>query len=84
VRRGGTSLPCLGVADLSPQGAAVLLGAPARPGEALRLVLVNAAGNFGATVVLRVTACTPASDSFLAWGLFSPPLDAGSWELLLG
>jgi hypothetical protein len=34
VLRGGRSLPCLGVANLSPLGAAVLLGAPARPGEA--------------------------------------------------
>jgi hypothetical protein len=82
VLRGGRSLPCLGVADLSPLGAAVLLGAPARPGEALRLALVNHAEDFGTGVVLRVVSCTPAPLGFLARGRFARPLDLGAWGLL--
>jgi hypothetical protein len=84
VIRSGGRLPCLGVADLSPLGAALRLGAPARRGEALRLALVSPAEDFGTVAVLRVASCTPAPEGFLAWGGFAPPLDPDTWALLLG
>jgi hypothetical protein len=84
VLRDGKRLPCLGVAELAPEGAALLLGVPARPGEQLRLALVNPFRNFGEVAVLRVTSCAPAPEGFLARGNFDRPLDPVAWRLLLG
>jgi hypothetical protein len=84
VLRGDRHLPCLGVAELSPLCAAVLLGEPARPGEVLRLALVNHAEDFGTRAVLRVASCTPAPVGFLARGHFARPLDPVAWRLLRG
>jgi hypothetical protein len=84
VLRGDRHLSCLGVAELSPLCAAVLLGEPARPGEALRLVLLNHAEDSGAGTILRVRSSTPAPEGFLVRGLFALPLEPGTWRRLRG
>jgi hypothetical protein len=84
VLRDGKRLPCLGVAELAPGGAALLLGLPSRPGEQLRLALVNPLRNYGEVVVLRVTSCTPVPGGFLARGHLAPSLDPVACRLLLG
>jgi hypothetical protein len=69
--------------DLSRQGAALLLGSPAAPGEVLHLMLYNRRVPGWHRADLRVARCAVVRTGSLVLGTFAEPLPEDAWALLM-